>query len=319
MLGMILQTIDKTLGSSLDSAADIAFWAGLSLMTYLVIAPLTRLLLELRAARIGLEKRWVMNCPTCERTTIVSSSVCEHCGRSLSMPLSLRVRHIFMLLAEPRWLRVTRWVLTSTGLLLFVVVTIVFAMKTSAFEARTNLERMFLGLAMIAWTGLAWLVARVLNPSQGGVLSRLRDAVFALAVFAVLSALIAVVGAARPVPETVVASVRVDGQVAQLQGKAIALAGSQMGFEYLQIDHDLVGIHRIVPIAIFGAQRVDLPLGRFESVLSQHLWENAHGYTARGLSVRRRTEQLLVDEPGTYEVVLRGTDIAVRRYAAPQS
>ncbi|MGH8679357.1 MAG: hypothetical protein ACREUQ_13535 [Burkholderiales bacterium] len=319
MLDMILQTIDKTLGSSLATAADIVFWSGLVLMSYLVLAALTRLLMELRAARIGLEKRWVMNCPTCERMTIVSSSVCEHCGRPLGMPLTLRVQHIFMFLSEPHWLRNVRWALTFAALVLFVAVSAVFAVRTSALAGQSNLERMFLGFAMIAWTGLAWLIARMLNPSQGGVLSRLRDAVFALVVFAILSVLLGVVGAARPVPETVVATVQIDGQVAQLQGQAIALAGSQMGFEYLQIDHPLVGFHRIIPIAIFGAQRVELPMGRFEAAVSEHLWEHSNDYTARGLSVRRRTEQLLVDEPGTYEVVLRGNEVKVRKFVAPQN
>ena len=111
--------------------------------------------------------------------------------------------------------------------------------------------------------------------------------------------------------------VKVDGQVAQLGTKAIALIGYQLGFEYLQVEHDFAGFRRITPLAIIGARRIELPLGDFESKLVKMMWKHANGLTARGISVRKRTEQFVTNQSGIYEIVLRGDEVSIRRYKTP--
>lgn len=317
MLNLLLQTIETSFGPALSLIADIAFWTGALMISYLVIAPLVRVALEMRAARIGLERHWVMVCPHCTRLGIVSASVCEHCGRPLGVPFMVRLRNWLAGSEERLWVRRMRWMLTGCGVALFGIVTAAVAIRSGAWHPQGNVERLFVGLSMIAWAGLGWLVARVVGIGTGGPISRLRDGVFALATVAVLTATLAVAGAARPVPETLVARVEVQGQVAQLGNIATPLVGRQFGFEYLQIDHELAGFHHIVPLAVVGAQRIPLESGRFTEMITGHLWEHAHGYTERGLAVRKRTEQILATEPGLYEIVLRGREISVRRYKPP--
>lgn len=319
MLSLLLQTIEKTFGPSLSLIANIAFWTGTLMIAYLVIAPLVRVALEMRAARIGLERHWVMTCPHCTRLTMANESVCEECGKSLGIPFAVRIRNVFSGSRERRWLRWARWMLTGLGVALFGLITASVAMRSGAWNPQSTVERLFIGMSMVAWAGLGWLIARVVGIGTGGPISRLRDAVFALATFAVLTATLAIAGASRPVPETLVARVNVQGQVAQLGKLATPLVGYQFGLEYLQVDHELVGFHRIVPIAVVGAQRIPLIEGGFTETMTDHLWAHAHGYTERGLIVRKRTEQILASEPGLYEIVVRGREIRVRRYQPPPS
>ncbi|MEX0960077.1 MAG: hypothetical protein WDZ63_12385 [Burkholderiales bacterium] len=317
MLSLLLQTIEKSFGPSLSLIADIAFWTGATMVAYLVITPLLRVALEMRAARIGLERHWVMTCPNCTRLTVVSGPVCEECGKTLGIPLAVRIRNFFSGSEERRWLRWIRWILTACGVALFALITAAVAIRSGAWNPQTTLERLFIGLSMVAWAGLGWLIARVVGIGTGGPISRLRDAVFALATVAVLTATLAVAGASRPAPETLVARINIQGQVAQLGKVATPLVGYQFGFEYLQVDHELIGFHRIVPLAVVGAQRIPLLEDGFTETLTSHLWAHAHGYTDRGLIVRKRTEQIPASEPGLYEIVVRGGEISVRRYKPP--
>jgi len=317
VLALLLQTIDKSLGPSLSLAAPLAFVIGAAMLIYVIAAPAMRIAIEMRAAAVGLERYWVMQCPTCKRDTIVLGGSCEHCAKSLGLPWFVRLRNALAPEGEPRWLRPIRWTLTGLCVAAFAALTIACALKSGVWNPQGNLERLFAGLAMIAWAGFGWLAGRVIGFGGGGLLARGRDAVFALVMIGALAALLTLAGASRPVEEAVLARVTVEGQRAEVNGQAIPLVGSQLGFEYLQVDHELAGFQRVVPLAIVGAQRVNLVTGSIEETVVDHLWEHAAAYTARGLSVRKRTEQFLAPDPGTYEVVLHGREIGVRREAAP--
>jgi len=317
MLATLLQAIEQGLGPSLSSVGDIAFWAGVLMLVYVVLAPLLRVVVQTRAAHFGIEREWIMSCLHCRKISVVEGSECEHCGRDLDIPWIVRLYIYFGNEGEANWLRTTRWAYTFIGLSVFVVITVTALVSTGTWSPQSNIEKLFVGLSMITWAGLGWLLGRVLGIGTGGPISRVRDAIFSLALATVLIATTTLALAARPVPETVVASVRIDGQVAQLGTKAIALVGYQLGFEYLQVEHDFAGYRRITPLAIVGARRIDLPLSDFESALVKTLWKHANGLTARGISVRKRTEQFVTNESGTYEIVLRGGQVSIRRYRTP--
>jgi hypothetical protein len=317
MLATLLQAIEQGLGPSLSSAADIAFWGGMLMLAYVVLAPLMRVVVQTRAARFGIEREWIMSCPHCRKISVVAGSECEHCGRELDIPWIVRLHIFFGNEGEASWLRTTRWVYTFVGLSAFVVITVTVLSSTGTWSPQSNIEKLFVGLSLIAWAGLGWLLGRVLGIGTGGPISRVRDAIFSLALATVLIATTTLALAARPVPETIVASVKVEGQVAQLGTKAIALIGYQIGFEYLQVEHSFAGFRRITPLAIVGARRIELPLSDFESALTDLLWKHATGLTARGISVRKRTEQFVTSESGIYEIVLRGDEVSIRRYQTP--
>jgi hypothetical protein len=318
MLALLLQTIENTLGPSLGVAATTVFWVGIVLVAYLVAAPIVRIALDISAARVGLARHWVMQCPTCKRTAVVSGAYCEHCGKPLGIPWHVRLHNFFTPEIEPDWWRYLRWVWAGVGVAAFAAITVVAMIGSGAWSPQTNVEKLLVGVTLMAWAGLAWLVSRVLGLNSGGPVSRLKDAVFALATAAVLSALLALAAAARPVPETILARVTVQGQVAQVGGQAIPLVGYIFGFEYLQLDHELLGYRKVIPLAVIGSSSLPLVRDEWTGRLADHFWEHANGYTARGLSVRKRTEQVLATEPGIYDVVLQGREITIVRYATPQ-
>jgi len=75
----------------------------------------------------------------------------------------------------------------------------------------------------------------------------------------------------------------------------------------------------VIPLAVVGTQRIDLPTGEFEEALVNHLWAHAQGYTARGLAVRKRTEQWQVVDAAPFDILLRGGEISARRTEQPAS
>ncbi len=317
MLASLLATIEQGLGPSLSTAGNVAFLVGLTVLAYVVLAPLIGVVVEWQADRIGMEREWIMHCDTCRKTTVVTGSACEHCGQSLGIPWTVRLQHYFGHGNEPHWLRVFRWFYMLIGIAGFFIVTLAALGFTGAWNPQTNIEKLFVGLSMLAWGGLGWLLGRVLGIGTGGPISRVRDAVFSLALIAVLLITTALATAARPVEETVVARISVDGQVAQFGGKATVLAGYQLGFEYLYVEHAFAGFHHVTPLAIIGTQRIDLPLDKRENDIAAFLWKHANGLTARGLAVRKRTDQFAVTQPGIYEIVLRGHEISIRHFANP--
>ena len=317
MLSSLLRTIEQGFGPLLSSAGDIAFLVGLLMLAYVVLAPSIRIFVEVQAASIGIEREWIMHCMSCRRTTVVTGSECEHCGHHLGIPWTVRLRQFFSGDGEPRWLQVTRWIYPALAVIAFALVTVVALSASGAWSPQSHIEKLFVGMSLLIWAGLGWLLGRAFGIGTGGPIARVRDAIFSLALVALLLTTTTLASAARPVEETVVAQVRVDGQVAQLGTKAIALVGYQLGLEYLHVEHAFAGLHHVTPLAIVGARRLELPLGKRQSNVVEFLWKHAATLSERGLAVRKRTDQYVIVEPGLYEIVLRGDEISIRQYASP--
>ncbi len=317
MLSSLLRTIEQGFGPLLSSAGDIAFMIGLLMLAYVIVAPSIRIFVEIQAANLGIEREWIMHCMSCRRVTVVAGSECEHCGHNLGIPWTVRLRQFFSRGGEPRWLQLTRWVYTALGIVAFGLITVVALGASGAWSPQSHIEKLFVGLSLLTWGGLGWLLGRVFGIGTGGPVSRLRDAIFSLALVALLLTTTTLATAARPVEETIIAQVRVEGQVAQLGSQAIALVGYQLGLEYLYVEHAFAGFRHVTPLAIVGARRLELPLGKRQSSVVDLLWKHAAALTERGLAVRKRTDQFVVVESGIYELVLRGDEISIRHYALP--
>lgn len=317
MLSSLLLAIEQAFGPSISSTSHVVYIAGLAVLAYVIVAPLVRVVVDYQSAAIGMERRWIMHCLSCRRVTVVSGAKCEHCGADLGVPWTVRLRQLFSPGGDSGRLRALRWIYTVSGVIAFAVVTAIGFGSFDAWDPQTNIEKLFVGLSILTWAGLGWLLGRVVGIGTGGPITRLRDAVFSLALSAVLVLVVTLASAARPVQETVVAQVRVDGQVAQMGDKAIALVGYQLGFEYLLIEHEFAGFRSITPLAIIGARRLDLPIHERRAKVIELLWANADALGARGLSVRKRTDQFMVSRSGMYEIVIRGGDIVLRPYASP--
>lgn len=317
MLSSLLRTIEQAFGPMLSSAGDIAFVVGLVMVAYVILAPSIRIIVEIQAANIGIEREWIMHCLSCRRLTVVTGSQCDHCGHDLGIPWTVRLRQFFSSGGEPRWLQLTRWVYTALGIVAFGLITLVVLSVSGAWSPQNHIEKLFVGLSLLTWGGLGWLLGRVFGIGTGGPVSRVRDAIFSLALVALLLTTTTLASAARPVEETVVVQVRVDGQVAQVGTQAIALVGYQLGLEYLHVEHSFAGFRHVTPLAIVGARRIELPLGARQSDVVDFLWKHAATLTERGLAVRKRTDQFLVVDSGIYEIVLRGDQISIRHYASP--
>ena len=316
MLSSLLRTIEQAFGPMLSSAGDITFVVGLLMVAYVILAPSIRIVVEIQAANIGIEREWIMHCLSCRRLTVVTGSKCDHCGHDLGIPWTVRLRQFFAPGGEPHWLQLTRWVYTALGIVAFGLITLVVLSVSGAWSPQNHIEKLFVGLSLLAWGGLGWLFGRVFGIGTGGPVSRVRDAIFSLALVALLLTTTTLASAARPVEETVIAQVRVDGQVAQVGTRAIALVGYQLGLEYLHVEHSFAGFRHVTPLAIVGARRLELPLGARQSDVVDFLWKHAATLTDRGLAVRKRTDQFLVVESGIYEIVLRGDQISIRHYAS---
>jgi hypothetical protein len=317
MLRSLLQAIEQSLGPSLGTVAAVVYWAGIFLLAHRIFAPAFRLRMEMVSARMKLEESVVMECPYCHRETVVHDAQCAFCRKSLELPFTMRAWHFMRLRRQPMWWRRTRWCWDSLGLIAFIVLTVAGCVALRAWDPAGPLQRLFTGMSLLCWVAISWLVARVLHLGGGGPVARLRDAVFAFAVTGVLAACLLLAAESRPVVETVLWRIPVgEGAIARIDNHPLALPQGMMGFEYLQVDHELLGYHRIIALAFLGSERLEIPHGGFEKWFLDNLWKRGQGYSERGLSVRSRVEQFMVVPNQTYEVVERDRQVYFRP-AAP--
>lgn len=313
MLRSLFQAIEQSLGPSLDTVATAIYWSSIVLLAHRIFSPVFRLRMEMISAQMKMEESVVMECPYCHRETVVHDAQCAFCRKSLELPFTMRAWHFFRLRRQPMWWRWTRWTWDSLGLTAFVVLTVAGFIALHAGAPAGPLQKLFIGLALMCWVAISWLVARVLHLGGGGPIARLRDTVFAFAVAGVLAVSLLFAAESKPVEETVMWRIPVgEGGIARIDEQALPLPQGMIGFEYLQVDHDLLGYHRVIPLAFLGNERLELKHGKVEKWFLDNLWKHMHGYTERGLSVRSRVEQFLVVPNQSYEVVERERQVYFR-------
>ena len=313
MLRSLFQAIEQFLGTSLDTVAIVVYWSAIVLLVHRIFSPLFRLRMEMLSARLKMQESVVMECPYCHRETVVHDAQCAFCRKSLELPFTMRAWHFIRLRRQPLWWRRTCWIWDSLGLTAFVVLTIAGFIALHAWMPAGPLQKLFIGLALACWVAISWLVARVLDLGGGGPIARLRDSVFAFAVTGVLAVCLLFAAESRPVEEIVMWRIPVgEGGIARINEQALALPQGMIGFEYLQVDHELLGYHHVIPLAFLGSERLELKHAGIEKWFLDNLWKRGQGYSERGLSVRSRVEQFIVTPNQSYEVVERDKQVFFR-------
>lgn len=319
MLRNLFQAIEQSLGATLAPIASVVYWGALILLAHRVLAPVARTYMEILAARIKLEQRMAMECPFCHRDTVVQDNQCAFCRQSIGLPPSLRIWHFMRLQRQPKWVRYLRWGWDGAGLLIFIGLTIAGFVMLRAWNWSGPVQQLFFGVAILCWVAIGWLVARVLNIGAGGPFARLRDTVFSFAVAAILALTLFLGAEARPAEETVLWRIPVgEGGIATIDNRALLLPQGMIGFEYLQVNHELLGYQLVIPLAFLGNERLEVRHSGMEKWFLDNLWKHMHGYSERGLSVRNRVEQFLVVPNQEYEVVERDRQVYFRSAAAGQ-
>ena len=319
MMRSLFLFIEQSLGPSLATVSAFVYWAAIILLAHRILAPALRLRMDMAAASLRMEERMVMECPHCHRETVVADSQCAFCRQSLATPWDLRVWHFMRLWHQPIWFRWTRWGWDIIGLVVFIALTVAGFVGLSAWTWNGPLQQLFLGVAIFCWVAIGWMIGRVLNIGPGGPIARLRDLVFSFAAAGMLVIAVFFAVESTPVSETVMWRIPIgEGGIAKIEDRALLLPQGMISFEYLQVDHDLIGYHRVIPIAFLGNERLEVKHDRMEKWFLDNLWKHMHGYSERGLSVRSRVEQFLVVPNQEYEVVEREKQVYFRPAAPGQ-
>jgi hypothetical protein len=195
------------------------------------------------------------------------------------------------------------FVLGFVGSLAFVVVTLLGALSLNALSPAGALERLFLGVAAIAWAGAGFLLGRAFSFSRLGPFSRARELAFGSGALALtfLAALLA--QAARPVQSREVAELKVEADAVVVDGARLAVANGEVGLQYQVVESPALGLVFAVPLALVGAEgSPPLPLehGTLEGWLLESSWKRAEALNGRGFSVKRRTETFKITAGSSY-------------------
>ncbi len=316
MLRALFHSIEQSLGPGLAQASLLVYWGGVILLALAVCVPLVRVWLDYGLARTGLAQHWVMTCGQCGKRTLVLGPKCGECGSDLGIPWPVRLWTSLRGRRETAWLRRLRWAGHLLGSALFLLLSLGIVAATGALTSRGQLARLFLGCALLAWAAVGWFGGRALRLAARGILTRAGDLLVALAALGLMSVALFLADAARPVPEIAVARFTAGNNSVRVAGRLLPLSEGEIGVEYLQLEHDLLGYRRIIPLALLGAEPLEFPRGMAKQWLVNHLRMYADRYTARGLAVRVRSERLRLTPGQSYEVIRRDGEVVIRRAAA---
>ncbi len=314
MLRLLFQSLEKSLGPSLSGASHLVYWAGVAALAATVLLPFWRAWVDRATGRAGLARQWVAPCPQCRQTGVVRDGACDACGATIEVPWVVRWRmRGAAWLDTPAWRHFGRFyhLAGAVGFALIVVWVVAAAGVPAPGGA---LRQLFLGLALLALAAAGRSLGRVLRLERRGVLARVGDGLQVLAAIGVLAATLFLAAAARPVSQTLLARFTVVGGAARIGDRLVPTSGSEVGIEYLQLDHEALGYTRIVPLAfIGGASRAPLPMTRTGRWIVGHLRAHADAYAARGLTVRVRSDRHRVTPGATYEIVEVNGQVLIRR------
>jgi hypothetical protein len=313
MLRLIFQNIEQSFGPSLSPASWLFYCGGLTLLAVVVVVPIWRVWMEYQIMRTGMERHWVMTCGRCGTRTIVSSRVCGQCEEDLGIPWIVRFWTISMGSREGTIPRQVRWGGHLLGSAAFLLLSIWVVAGIGALAPQGALHRLFLGLALVALAVFGWVGGRALRIGKHGILPRVGDAFMALGAIGAMAVALFLADAARPSQEIPLARFETFTNAVQVGPRVLQLSDGEIGFEYLQLNEEHFGYHRIVPLGFSGSDRLPVERSTLTRWLVSHLRAHAAGYTARGFTVRIRTERLRIEPGQSYEVVERAGQVLIRR------
>lgn len=313
MLRLLFQSLEQSLGPSLSQAAFVIYWIGVILLACAVLVPAYRVLMDYAAAQRGLKQHWVMTCRSCGKLTLVTDLLCGHCDGELDIPWTLKRWASLPTRRRGTWARRLKWAGHLLGSVGFLLLSLWIIMAIGAFAPQGELHRLFVGFALMAWASVGWFGGRMLRLGPRGMLTRIGDALMALAAIGAMAIALFFADAARPTSERTLARFTTFEGVARIGEQLIPLAQGEIGFDYLQLDHELLGYHRIISVGFASRERVPLPRNAIAQGIVDHLRQHAGGYTRRGLTVRLRTERILISPGQSYDVIQREGQVLIRR------
>jgi hypothetical protein len=313
MLRLLFQSLEQSLGPALAPIALVIYWSGLMLLALVVLVPMYRLRMYYKTARLGMVQQWVVSCQNCDKLTLVSGRYCGFCDHDLNIPWTVRAWTSSSGWIESKAARLFMWISHGLGIVSFVALSAWLVSSSGALAPQGELHRFFVGLGLLAWAAVGRFGGRTIRIGRRGILARVGDALTALAAVGVLAMALFLADAARPTPVQILATFDTAGGKAQIGDQVLALSEGEIGFEYLQLDHELLGYHRIIPLAFKGNDRLPLPKHGMEQLVISHLRKYAGGYTRRGLTVRLRTDRLQTGPGQSYEVIQRDGQVLIRK------
>jgi hypothetical protein len=313
MLRLIFQNIEQSFGPSFSPVSWLFYCGGLTLLGVVVVVPIWRVWMEYQIMRTGMERHWVMTCGRCGTRTIVSGRVCGQCEEDLGIPWIVRFWTISMGSREGTIPRQVRWGGHLLGSAAFLLLSIWVVAGIGALAPQGALHRLFLGLALVALAVFGWVGGRALRIGKHGILPRVGDAFMALGAIGAMAVALFLADAARPSQEIPLARFETFTNAVQVGPRVLQLSDGEIGFEYLQLNEEHFGYHRIVPLGFSGSDHLPVERSTLTRWLVSHLRAHAAGYTARGFTVRIRTERLRIEPGQSYEVVERAGQVLIRR------
>ena len=315
MLRLLFQSIEQSLGQSLSQISLLFYCGGLTLLVFVILVPVWRIRMQYLTTRTGMEQRWVMTCGHCGRQTLVSGRKCGTCGNDLGIPGMVRLWTAFTRKSEGAFVRRLKWGVHLLGSVAFLLLSVWIVTATGSLAPQGALHRLFLGLAFVALAVFGWLGGRALGIKRHGMLARAGDAMIALAAIGAMAVALFLADSARPQREISLARFDTSANAARIGEQVLLLPEGEIGVEYLQLDQENLGYHRIIPLALSGRERIAFQRNALKQWVISHLRKHATGLTARGLTVRLRTDRLRITPGQSYEVVEREGQVLMRNAA----
>jgi hypothetical protein len=243
---------------------------------------------------------------------VVTGPRCGYCDADLELPWIVK-----RLVAQPKrsgraWWPQAQFTLRLSGNLLFLIGSIWTIVSLGALTPNGRLHQFFLGLCLLSWVGVGRSLARTLHPGPSPVIRRFAGAVVATAAVPALVVTLVFADGAQSRQESALAALTAGERTALIGEQVLAVPTGELRVEYLQVDHELLGYHRIIPVAVSGAERVPLQHGA-TGWLTDRLSRYADGQPRRGWTVRRRAGLLRLVPGEAYEIIQREGEVRVRR------
>ena len=253
-----------------------------------------------------------MACSHCQNSTIIKGKTCEHCGGVLALPLYLRLWfHISTAKSNPSF-STFRWVLHTLAASFFLGSSTILVLQIGGLHPSGELHRLFVGLSFLALGAVGWFAGQALSLYSKSLLARIQGGLLACCSVGALATFLFLGSQAQPIEETLLAHFSTQAQTAIIGEHQLRLPTGQIGFEYLQVDHETFGIHHVVPLAFLGEDRLTVPHGNIQDTLIQHLKANPDRYGSRGFTIRVRIDLHQTTPGKDYEIVQREGQVLVR-------
>lgn len=313
MLRLFFHGIEQALGPALSGIAFLVYATGLVVLVIAVLLPLYSRWMEYRAMGYGLQQVWIMTCAHCGRTTRAAGRHCGYCDQALELPTTLKLWSGAIRKRTSIRGQTTRWAVHLAGSILFLLLSGWLVLSLDVLNPNGSLDRLFLGFGLLAWAAVGWFTSRAARLAPMGALGRARDGALAFASIGFVALWLFLAEEAKPVPETLLATFAVKPTAIQVDEHLLQIPSGEVTFEYLQMDHELLGYHGVVPLAFVGSNRILLPRSLVTQAIIAHLRTHPDDYAARGLTVRHRSDRHKVTSGYTYEVVEREGQVLIRR------